>query len=231
MPGANELRSLGRQTGAEASSADAIASFRAVDSGPDTDPRSSFWSDAARVVAEGDFNGEPVARHRTEIFLQWTAANFYLLFVCPYEQLHLKPDPNLNAETYGLWNWDVAEVFIGDDFSNIRRYKEFEVSPQGEWVDLDVDLDNPPHEEGWVWRSGMQSAARIDSSSNIWYAFMRIPWGAISNRSAAAGDKLRVNFYRCQGPNLDRKYIAWQPVHRPSFHTPECFGTLTLAAP
>jgi hypothetical protein len=38
------------------------------------------------------------------------------------------------------------KCFIGDDFKNIRRYKEFEVSPQGEWVDLDVNLDNPPHE-------------------------------------------------------------------------------------
>ncbi len=217
--------------GTGALSADAIASFRAADSGPDTDPTSEFWSGAARVIAEGDFNGESVAGHRTEILLQWTAANFYLLFVCPYQQLHLKPDSDLNAETYGLWNWDVAEVFIGDDFSNIRRYKEFEVSPQGEWIDLDVDLDNPPHEQGWVWQSGMQSAARIDASSNIWYAYMRIPWSAISSRPAAVGNNFRVNFYRCQGSDPDRKYIAWQAVHRPSFHTPERFGTLMLAAP
>ncbi len=136
----------------------------------------------------------------------------------------------VTSETYELWNWDVAEVFIGDNFNNIRRYKEFEVSPQGEWVDLDVNLDNPPHETGWVWQSGMQVAARIDSHHNTWYGFMRIPWLAISDRSPAAGSQLRINFYRCQGADPDRKYIAWQPVHRPSFHTPECFGILTLAA-
>jgi hypothetical protein len=223
--------SLGRQIQTRETSAEAIASFSPRDSVPDTEPCSTFWSGATRVVAEGDFIGEPVAGHRTEILMQWTAANFYLLFVCPYEKLHLKPDPDLKAETYGLWNWDVAELFIGDDFSNIRRYKEFEVSPQGEWVDLDVDLDNPPHESGWVWQSGMQSAARIDVESNTWFAFMRIPWDAISKRPAAAGDKFRVNFYRCQGSDPERKFIAWQPVHRPSFHTPECFGTLALAAP
>lgn len=214
-----------------ATATEAIANFATSDSGPDTDPHSAFWSGASRIIAEGDFYGNPVPDHRTEILLQWTTNNFYILFACPYQQLHLKPDPNLTSETYELWNWDVAEVFIGDNFNNIRRYKEFEVSPQGEWVDLDVNLDNPPHETGWVWQSGMQVAARIDSLNNTWFAFMRIPWLSISGRTPSAGNQLRINFYRCQGADPDRKYIAWQPVHRPSFHTPECFGILTLAAP
>ena len=207
------------------------ARFVSSDSGPDLDPRSPFWSGASRIFAESDFYGNPIPNHRTAILLQYTPANFYILFVCPYEQLHLQPDPNLTSETYELWNYDVAEVFIGDDFTNIRRYKEFEVSPQGEWVDLDVDLDNPPHETGWVWQSGIQVAARIDASSSTWFGFMRIPWRSISNCPPAPGRQFRVNFYRCQGADPDRKYIAWLPVYRPSFHTPECFGTLTLSAP
>ncbi len=219
------------QNAPSASPAQAIASFALSDSPPDTDPDSSFWSGASRIVAEGDFYGAPIPGHRTEILLQWTAANFYALFVCPYEELYLRPNPDLDAETYELWNWDVAEVFIGDDFTNIRRYKEFEVSPQGEWVDLDVNLDNPPHETGWLWQSGIEVAARIDAPNRIWYGFMRIPWPAISSRSPAAGNQLRINFYRCQGAEPNRKYITWQPVHRPSFHTPECFGILRLAAP
>ena len=59
----------------------------------------------------------------------------------------------------------MAEVFIGSDFKNIRRYKEFEISPQGEWVDLDINLDAPRHEDGWVWNSGFQASARIDSGT------------------------------------------------------------------
>jgi hypothetical protein len=211
--------------------AHAIARFVPSDSAPDLDPNSPFWSGAPRVIAETDFYGDAIPNHRTEIFLQWTTNNLYLLFECPYQQLHLKPYPNLTAETYELWNWDVAEVFIGDDFTNIRRYKEFEVSPQGEWVDLDVDLDNPPHETGWVWQSGIQVAARIDAPRSVWFGFMRIPWSSISSHPPAKGSRFRINFYRCQGSDPDRKYITWQPVHRPSFHTPECFGTLTLAAP
>jgi Domain of unknown function (DUF1083). len=209
----------------------AIASYSPIESGPEIDPASGFWSHASRIVAESDFNGRSVPNHRTEILLQWTPAYLYTLFICPYEQLHLKPAPNLTAETYELWNYDVAELFISDDFANIRRYKEFEVSPQGEWVDLDVDLDDPPHERGWVWQSGMEAAARIDVRSNTWYGFMRIPWQSIAVQPPTAGHQFRANFYRCQGSDPDRKYIAWQPVHRPSFHTPECFGTLTLAEP
>lgn len=217
---------------APAASADqAIANLAPFDSRPDTDPRSRFWSGASRIVAEGDFYGALVPGHRTEILLQWTTGSFYVLFICPYEQLHLKPSPNLATETYELWNWDVAEVFIGDDFVNIRRYKEFEVSPQGEWVDLDVNLDDPPHERGWVWQSGIEVAARIDAANRTWYGFMRIPWPSISSRRPEAGNQLRINFYRCQGSEPNRKYIAWQPVHRPGFHTPECFGALTLTAP
>lgn len=217
---------------ASAATADQVtASFINRESPPDTDPNSVFWSSASRVIAESDFYGRPIPGHRTEVFLQWTTKNLYLLFVCPYQELNLKPNPNLTAETYELWNWDVAEVFIGDDFQNIRRYKEFEVSPQSEWVDLDVNLDNPPHEVGWVWQSGCEVAGRIDAAQKVWYGFMRIPWPSIDHRPPAAGNELRVNFFRCQGSDPDRKYIQWRPAHRANFHTPEAFGILKLVGP
>lgn len=211
--------------------AQAIAGFIGIDSNADTDPQSAFWSNASRIIAQADFYGRPIPNHRTEILVQYSPSSLYVLFVCPYEQLHLKPDPVLSRETYELWNWDVAELFIGEDFGNIRRYREFEVSPQGEWVDLDIDLDQPTPEKGWVWQSGMQSAARIEAARRTWYGFMRIPWSSITSRQPVAGSKFRANFYRCQGADPDRKYITWQPVNRLSFHTPEHFGTLTLASP
>lgn len=214
-----------------AGAAEAIASFTSIDSVADTDPESPFWARASRICAEGDFYGRPIPNHRTEILLQYSATYLYVLFICPYEHLHFKPSPILTEETYELWNWDVAEVFIGDDYENIRRYKEFEVSPQGEWVDLDVDLDNPPHEKGWVWQSGIRVAAQIDAVHRTWYGFMGIPWRSITSRAPVAEMQFRANFYRCQGSEPDRKYITWQPVNRLSFHTPECFGTLRLAAP
>ena len=111
---------------------------------------------------------------------------------------------------------------------NIRRYKEFEISPQGEWVDLDIDLDAPHHEDGWLWNSGFQAAARIDRTGKTWYGFMRIPYAAIDPRPAAAGNTLRINLFRCQGVDTNRKFINWQPTHHATFHVPEVFGALKL---
>lgn len=186
---------------------------------------SGFWLGPADAVMDQDSLARPVP-HRTEVRSRWTSEHLYFLFTCPYDELHLKPAPKLDAETNELWNWDVAEVFLGSDFENIRRYREFEVSPQGEWVDVDVDLSNPRHEEGWVWNSGMVVAATIDAGRKVWFGAMRIPYQSIDAQPAAAGNTLRMNLYRSQGPR--HQPIAWQPTEKETFHVPEAFGTLLL---
>ena len=201
-----------------------------ADSAPplDTNLNSSFWRGSPPVFMDSDTHGNRDPKYRTEIRTRWTSEHLYFLFVCPYEQLHLKPHPNPSAETNGLWNWDVAEAFIGSDFNNIRRYREFEISPQGEWVDLDIDLDKPQHEDGWKWNSGFAVSARIDKASHIWYGAMKIPYSAIDTRTASAGNTLRINLFRSQGQASARHQIAWQAPMRESFHVPERFGLLKL---
>jgi hypothetical protein len=194
----------------------------------DTNPDSAFWKQAVPVFAEKDKEGKVLPGYRTEIRSLWTRNYIYFLFICPYEQLFLKPDPATKTETNQLWNWDVAEVFLGSDFQNIRRYKEFEISPQGEWIDLDVDLAKPHHEEGWTWNSGFEVVARVDRKANIWYGAMKIPWSALGESSPSAGKTFRVNFFRSQGPPSNRKDIAWQPTMSETFHVPERFGLLRL---
>src|SRR5436305_62410 len=120
----------------------------------------------------------------------------YFLYICPYEELHLKPNPDTKHETNQLWNWDVAEVFLGTDFQNIRRYKEFEVSPQGEWIDLDVDLALPNHEVGWTWNSGFTVSAQIDRRAKVWYGAMRIPFSSLLSQTPTEGTVFRANLFR-----------------------------------
>ncbi len=193
-----------------------------------TDPASQFWSAARPVYLEKDTQGKLVPGYRSEVRVRWTRDNLYLLFVCPYEQLYLKPDPHTVQETNQLWNWDVAEVFLGSDFTDIKHYKEFEVSPQGEWIDLDVDLHKPHHEDGWTWNSGFAVASRVDPGAHTWYGAMRIPFSAIDPRPAAPGNTLRINLFRSQGPPPNRHEVTWQPPMRSTFHTPERFGSLKL---
>jgi hypothetical protein len=191
------------------------------------DPNAAPWRGAAAVVADRDRRGAPVSGHRTEIRSLWTPKNLYLLFVCPYEELFLKPQPTTTAETNKLWEWDVAEAFLGTDFKNIKQYKEYQVSPQGEWVDLAIDRGAQPPSHDASWNSGFEAKARIDHDKKIWYGEMRIPLESLGVTAAKAGLEMRANFYRLQGP-APRKYINWQPVNSDSYHTPEAFGLLRL---
>jgi hypothetical protein len=195
---------------------------------PTTDPSLAFWQAARPIYAEKGNFGEPRARYRTEIRSRWTSKNLYLLFICPYEELNLNPKPNTQGETFRLWDWDVAEAFIGSDFQSIRLYKEFEISPQGEWVDLDIDLAKPHHEDGWTWNSGFAKAARIDAGAKVWYGAMRIPFSALQDYLPTAGETLRINLFRSQGPEPRRVQVMWQPTMEKTFHAPESFGLLRL---
>jgi hypothetical protein len=207
-----------------------IKSVRAAsDVSLDANPASPFWRKAKPVYAESDKNGHPLPQYRTEVRSRWTSTDIYFMFVCPYKNLYLKPSPDAEHETYELWNWNVAEVFIGSDFKDIKRYKEFELSPHNEWIDLDIDLNKPHHEEGWKWNSGFEHVTRIDEHNHVWYAAWRIPFKALDPRAAKAGNTFRVNFYRTEAGPQDTKEIMWQPVMSDSFHVPERFGLLRLS--
>ncbi len=191
------------------------------------DPQSPEWTHAPRVVAERDYLAQPIAGAPTEIRSRWTKQYLYLLYICPYDTLNLKPDPKPAEETPRLWNWEVAEAFIGSDYEHIGRYKEFQVSPQSEWVDLDIDRDNQAGQEGMKWNSGYTVKGRIDAQAKIWYGEMRIPFKAIDPRPPQEGRELRIGLYRIAGVE-PKKYYAWRPTGQTSFHVPQAFGTLRL---
>jgi len=204
------------------------SSYAERDVALDTNPGSTFWLAASALYAKVDARGRALEEFRTEVRSRWTKQNIYFLFICPYQELYLKPAPDVVQETNQLWNWNVAEIFIGSDFTQIRRYKEFEVSPQDEWVDLDIDLNEPHHEEGWTWNSGFQHAARIDRSTHIWYAAVRIPFAALGGRMPAPGTTFRVNLFRTEGSPGRQTAVMWQPTMSSNFHVPERFGLLRL---
>jgi hypothetical protein len=193
----------------------------------DPDPRREEWRNAPRVMASRDKAGQLIPGPPTEIRSRWTNENLYLLYICPFDELNLKPDPTPAAETPRLWNWDVAEAFIGSDAERISRYKEFQVSPQSEWVDLDIDRENPQGQAGMKWNSGYAVRGRIDAGARVWYGMMRIPFRAIETRPPQPGRELRVGLFRIAGVNPKTHY-SWRPTGGATFHVPEAFGTLRL---
>lgn len=195
-----------------------------------TDPNSALWKDAPAVFGDHSSKGTPELDYKLEVRSRWTPDNLYFLFICPYKDaLFLKPEVDLEHETNKLWEWDVAEVFVGGDFEKIWQYREYQVSPRGEWVDLDIDRKEPKPEGGWLWNSGYKVAAHIDPAKHIWYGAMRIPVRSVVTTPAKLGQEFRVNFYSIQGPKPDsaRHFVAWQQTGS-HHHIPEKFGLLRL---
>ena len=111
---------------------DRVLRSRHVKTAPplEADPGGAAWRKAPLVVAERDRFGQPLPEAKTEIRSLWTEQNLYLLFSAHYQTMYLRPEPQLDQETFGLWDYDVCEVFIGEDLERIHLYKEFEVSPR-----------------------------------------------------------------------------------------------------
>ena len=190
-------------------------------------PASAAWRKAPLVIAAQDRFGRPLPEARTEIRSLWTKENLYFLFTAKYETMYLRPEPQLDKETHGLWDFDVVEVFIGHDLERPHLYKEFEVSPRGEWVDLDVDKTKTDIAD-WKWDSHFRFHTRIDEATKTWHCLMEIPWKAIAPATPVARQEFRLNLYRIEGGPKERKYITWRAVDSPSFHTPARFGRLRL---
>ncbi|MBI4910586.1 MAG: carbohydrate-binding family 9-like protein [Acidobacteria bacterium] len=198
----------------------------AKDVAASADPQAAHWKKVQPLVAMNDRFGKPAPDHRMEVRTLWSDKFLYVLYTCPYKQLNVIARPTQTQETNHLWNYDVAELFIGDDFQNINLYKEFEISPQGEWVDLDIDREHMDVKKAILWDSHMEVKCRIDKEKKVWYGEMKIPLRALTARPVKAGTEMRVNFYRIQEPEPNRVYIAWQPVNNQSFHTPQAFGRI-----
>lgn len=198
---------------------------------PTADAESKFWKGVRPVIIDNGIENNPLPEFKNEARSRWTKDYLYFLFSGPYEKLTLKPEPDTTKETYRLWEWDVFELYIGADFENINLYREFQVSPQGEFLDLNIDssVARPGHSDERFWDSGFKVKARVDSARKIWCAEMRIPISGIDEREPKAGNEMRVNVYRLSGTEKNRDFfMAWQPTGVWNPHRPAKFGKLRL---
>lgn len=193
------------------------------------DPESAAWRGTTPVILDTDYNGSPVSGVRTEVRSLWTPEALHVLFTNEYQELNPKPNPNTQTETPRLWDWDVSEIFLGVQPERITSYKEFQVSPQGEWLDLDIDRLDPKAQVGAAWNSRMQVRARIDPVKKVWYGEFRIPFSDLGITSPKAGSELRAGIFRIAGRAPNRQYLSWQVTNGKTFHVPENFGIIRLA--
>jgi hypothetical protein len=196
------------------------------------DPAAPLWKKAAKATIVKDCTHVIEYQEMdSEVRGFWTDQDLYLLFRCPYKELNLWLPPMGGGPRNKLWDKDVVEFFLGDDWTNIRHYREFEIAPTGDWIDLAINLDKDSYDQ--TWRSGWKTAAQIDEASHVWYAAARVPLSSVSTQPVQAGTKWRANLYRIGGLGADpqRHFLCWQPtcvVNRDPNHVPENFGTLVF---
>jgi alpha-galactosidase len=184
------------------------------------------WQHAQPVAFCSDWQGKnPDEQRETVVRVLWSATTLYLRFECRYRELHAFEDSDSNGRRDHLWDRDVAEAFLQPDPTHERNYREFEVSPNGMWIDLDIfpgglaDL-----------KSGLKKSVVLDERGHTWAAELAIPLKALT---PAFDPKAvwRANFYRVEGKDEPRAYLAWRPTRtaKPNFHVPAAFGTLRFA--
>lgn len=185
----------------------------------------AVWQQAPPIEFCRDWQGNhPDEAKQTQVRALWSEDTLYLRFDCHYRDLFVYEDSDPNGRRDELWERDVAEAFLQPDPSNPRFYKEFEVSPNGMWIDLDIfpggrsDL-----------KSGMRRSVFRDDKAQTWAAELAIPIKALT-ADFDPERVWRVNFFRVEGKD-SRAYMSWRPTNseHPNFHVPEAFGELHFA--
>ena len=185
------------------------------------------WDAATPVTFCSDWQGKHLAPERqTQVRVLWSPGTLYLRFECRYRELHVFTDSDPNGRRDQLWDRDVAEAFLQPDPSQPHAYKEFEISPNGMWIDLDISPGAKPD-----LKSGLQRSVVLDEKAHTWSAELAIPMKALTDKFDPSAI-WRVNFYRVEGKEEPREYYAWQPTHtpQPNFHVPSAFGWMRFAA-
>ncbi len=181
------------------------------------------WEKAVPISFCTDWRGlAPDSSLHTQVQALWSPQTLFLRFECHYRELWVFEDAEPNGRRNRLWERDVVEAFLQPEPSQAFFYKEFEISPNGMWIDLDIRPEGLANLQ-----SGLRRSAVVDETNCIWVAEIAVPLRSVTNRFDPACP-WRANFYRVEGKKEPRQYLAWQPTHtpEPNFHVPDCFGGL-----
>ncbi|HUI42590.1 MAG TPA: carbohydrate-binding family 9-like protein [Terriglobia bacterium] len=219
--------------GGAAYSSDLQVSARFCSSGftPDGNLSKPAWQQAEWIEFAHDMRGSrsyPGAS--TRVAALWSRDSVYFAFSCRYTTLNTYQGEDASKERWELWNRDVAEVFLNPQPERVNHYFEFEVAPNNQWIDLEIDKDKTPFNDP-AWNSGFAHATHIDAAGHVWTCEMRIPVAALGVAAMPPGHDWRLNFFRADGPGNDaeRRFLAWSTIpDGTTFHVPTRFGRLVF---
>lgn len=216
---------------AYSSSVEAETNHSSADFVPDGDLNKSPWKHAKWVEFDNDASGKShYPEATTRVASLWTETYVYFAFSSRYDSLNIYEREDPKPERWQLWDRDVVEVFLNPQPERVNHYFEFEVAPNNQWIDLEIDKTKDPFNDA-SWNSGFEHATRIDSQHHVWTTEMRIPLTAMNVKGPLPGTLWRANFFRAAGKGTDdrRKFLAWSVIPEGrTFHVPTRFGILRL---
>lgn len=200
-----------------------------VDAAPGGGLSKAMWKNAKFVEFDHDASGKSrYPEVSTRVACLWTDSYIYFGFWSRYDSLNIYEGEDPVTERWQLWDRDVVEVFLNPQPERVQHYYEFEVAPNNQWVDLEIDKTKDPFNDA-SWNSGFEHATRIDAKNRVWTTEMRIPLSSINVSALHEGAKWRANFFRAAGLGSDdrRKFLAWSIIPGGgTFHVPTRFGIL-----
>ncbi len=183
------------------------------------------WDKAKNILINKYWSGKNAPKGRQfKAKLLWSETALYVRFEANQtEPLIFSETTNLKSKTKGLWDRDVCEIFLAPKREEFHKYFEFEIAPNGEWIDLGIHQMPDRRETNWDYVSGMESKSLI-GKNKVWMA-IKIEWKAFG-KVPKTGDVWLGNIFRCVGAGATRGYLAWTPTltKEASFHVPEKFG-------
>lgn len=198
---------------------------------PDGDLSKLVWRHAPKVKFENEVRAEKsFPDSETQVASLWTPEYLYLGYRCRYRELNVYEGEDITKERFGLWIKDTAEAFINPDPERINHYYEFEVAPNNQWVDLEIDVTKK-YLGNVHWDSNFEHAVKVDAVHHVWTAEMKIPVRSMGAQPLQPGTEWRLNFYRLDGLGDDaqRRFLSWSPLppgENRSFHQPRSFGII-----
>ena len=172
---------------------------------------------------------EPPQTLATGVGGEWNDNGVLIYFRGRFENLRMlskEKTIEVSTKTYKLWEQsDVFEVFIGVNAKQTKLYKEFQVSPDARWIDIDVNKQLGISNHHWY--SGFQCKSFIDEEMKIWTSVFELPWSCFG-LNKKTDDVWYANFYRASGAFHGEELLAWSPTGygEKCFHRPEHFGKI-----
>jgi hypothetical protein len=208
---------------------EASAKYSATDFAVDGNLSKPVWKTASWVEFDHDPTGKTENPSiKTRVASIWSDRHIYFAFSGHYDSLNTYVGEDVAKERWELWNRDVVEVFLNPQPERIPHYYEFEVAPNNQWIDLEIDKTKTPFNDA-SWNSGFEHATTIDEKDHLWLTEMRIPLAALGVEKIKSGDVWRANFFRAAGHGGDEKrmFLAWSVIPEGgTFHVPNRFGIL-----